>query len=76
MTTTSAAPLAADLPTPRRQKGARGPGNERFSVSRTVRYALLLFFLVVILIPVYVLLVTSFKGPGDAAATRDRKSVV
>lgn len=42
----------------------------RFSAGRTARYALLLFFLVLVLIPVYVLLVTSFKGAGDAAPSR------
>ena len=42
----------------------------RFSAGRTVRYALLLLFLVVVLVPVYVLLVTSFKGPGDASPAR------
>ena len=42
----------------------------RFSVGRTLKYLVLLFFLVVVLIPVYVLVVTSFKGPGDAAAVR------
>ena len=42
----------------------------RFSVSRTLKYLALLFFLVIVLIPVYVLFVTSFKGSGDAAAVR------
>ena len=42
----------------------------RFSTARTLRYAALLFFLVVVLIPVYVLLVTSFKGAGDATPAR------
>ena len=42
----------------------------RFSVARTARYAALLFFLLLVLIPVYVLLVTSFKGSGDAAPSR------
>jgi glucose/mannose transport system permease protein len=37
---------------------------------RTVKYLLLLVFLVAVLIPAYVLLVTSFKGPGDATPTR------
>src|SRR5450830_485371 len=73
MTTTTTQPVLADVPPPARpQKGpssaARGDG--RFSPGRTARYALLLFFIVVVLIPVYVLIVTSFKGPGDAAATR------
>ena len=47
-----------------------GPTKERFSIGRTLRYAVLLLFLLVVLIPVYVLLVTSFKGAGDAAPTR------
>ncbi|MFE6968253.1 carbohydrate ABC transporter permease [Isoptericola sp. NPDC057653] len=42
----------------------------RFTVGRTLRYLVLLFFVLVVLVPVYVLLVTSFKGPGDAAPTR------
>lgn len=41
-----------------------------FSLARTLRYAILLFFLLIILIPVYVLLVTSFKGAGDATPSR------
>jgi glucose/mannose transport system permease protein len=39
-------------------------------VARTLRYLALLFFLLVVLIPVYVLLVTSFKGIGDASPAR------
>ena len=42
----------------------------RFGVARTLRYLALLFFLLVVLIPVYVLLVTSFKGIGDASPAR------
>jgi glucose/mannose transport system permease protein len=41
-----------------------------FDWGRLVRYVLLLFFLVVVLMPVYVLVVTSFKGVGDADASR------
>jgi glucose/mannose transport system permease protein len=37
---------------------------------RTVKYALLLVFLCVVLMPAYVLLVTSFKGVGDATPSR------
>ncbi|CAI9408896.1 carbohydrate ABC transporter permease [Nocardioides sp. T2.26MG-1] len=37
---------------------------------RTVRYALLTFFLLVVLLPAYVLFVTSFKGLGDATPSR------
>jgi glucose/mannose transport system permease protein len=42
----------------------------RYSLTRTLKYAGLIFFLVVVLIPVYVLLVTSFKGTGDADPSR------
>ncbi|GAA2020253.1 carbohydrate ABC transporter permease [Pseudokineococcus marinus] len=43
------------------------PRERRFSGARTLRYALLLLFLVFVLTPVYVLVVTSFKGAGDAS---------
>lgn len=46
------------------------PAEPRRRLSRSVRYALLILFLLVVLIPAYVLLVTSFKGPGDASPTR------
>ena len=42
----------------------------RYSLARTLKYAALIFFLVIVLIPVYVLLVTSFKGTGDADPSR------
>lgn len=50
----------------RRTSAQRG----RFTTARTLRYVALLAFLVVVLIPVYVLLVTSFKGAGDASPAR------
>src|SRR5699024_8044171 len=37
---------------------------------RLLRYGLLLLFLCVILMPAYVLILTSFKGPGDATPAR------
>lgn len=49
---------------------SRTSQDPRFTVSRTLRYLLLLFFLVIVLIPVYVLFVTSFKGAGDASPAR------
>lgn len=39
-------------------------------LSKGVRFALLLFFVVIILIPIYVLLATSFKSLTEADATR------
>ena len=52
--------LYRPAPATRRRSG-------RFAWGRLVRYALLLFFLVIILIPVYVLVVTSFKTNATAA---------
>ena len=48
----------------------RPASKSRYALSRTLKYAALIFFLVVVLIPVYVLLVTSFKGTGDADPSR------
>lgn len=42
----------------------------RYSVGRTLRYLALLFGLMVVLIPVYVLFVTSFKTGGSATAAQ------
>ena len=39
-------------------------------VSKAIRYVLLIFFLAMVLIPVYVLIVTSFKGATEADPTR------
>ncbi len=71
MTTTTSTPVppagagsqAGPLPSAPKPTGG-------FSLARSLRYAILLFFLLVILIPVYVLLVTSFKGAGDATPSR------
>ncbi|HLT84576.1 MAG TPA: carbohydrate ABC transporter permease [Phototrophicaceae bacterium] len=71
MTSTS-----ATLPVPPVSAGSKpGPLATRkprggFTVGRTVRYALLLLFLLIVLIPVYVLFITSFKGAGDASPSR------
>ena len=46
------------------------PASGNAAVMRTVKYALLLLFLCIVLMPAYVLLVTSFKGIGDATPTR------
>lgn len=65
MTTTStvAAPPPVGAIPPRQARGRAGG-------MRTVRYALLLVFLLLVLLPAYVLLVTSFKGPADASPSR------
>jgi glucose/mannose transport system permease protein len=46
------------------------PASRNAAVMRTVKYALLLIALCVVLMPAYVLFVTSFKGIGDATPTR------
>lgn len=73
MTTTDIAPtrpgedpLGRPAPTAARPKSQQGPATLR----RTLRYAALLLGVVFVLIPVYVLLVTSFKGVGDASPAR------
>ncbi|SDC35122.1 glucose/mannose transport system permease protein [Sanguibacter gelidistatuariae] len=61
---------ARDLTSPIKPASGGKPSVGRFSVGRTLKYALLLFFLLVVLIPVYVLVITSFKGAGDASPAR------
>ncbi|WP_251152251.1 carbohydrate ABC transporter permease [Cellulosimicrobium sp. Marseille-Q4280] len=70
MTTTStpAVPAPDVVGTPTETRRPRG--RERFSLGRTLRYAALIAFLLIVLIPVYVLFVTSFKGAGDASPAR------
>lgn len=59
-----ATPAAHREPSPVGRRGGR------MGLPRTVKYVLLLVFLIIVLLPAYVLLVTSFKGPGDASPTR------
>jgi glucose/mannose transport system permease protein len=56
---TPARPVASATPPPRRRPDART------GAARTVRYALLIFFVIVVLVPVYVLFVTSFKPAAE-----------
>ena len=60
-----AAPSAAvEAPTPAPRR------SNPFGLSRALRYLALLLSLVIVLIPVYVLIITSFKGVGDADPSR------
>ncbi|WP_347351369.1 carbohydrate ABC transporter permease [Intrasporangium sp.] len=65
-TTTESAPVARPIPT--RKATGRAPGTEGTVLGRTLRYALLLGFLILILIPLYVLVVTSLKTSGEVNA--------
>ena len=48
--------------------GPRRPS--KYTLARTLRYLLLLIGLLFVMIPVYVLFITSFKGVGDATPAR------
>ncbi|MEU0316380.1 carbohydrate ABC transporter permease [Nocardioides sp. NPDC006273] len=60
MTTTEAIPAAV---------ASRVPGQRSRGVARTIKYVLLIGFALIVLLPAYVLFVTSFKGIGDATPT-------
>lgn len=47
---------------------APAPHRKRARIGRTAKYALLLLFVVIVLMPVYVLVVTSLKPPSDVSA--------
>lgn len=68
--TAQAAPVApgTDAIAPRVMTG-KAPGTEGTRVARTIKFALLLLFIILILIPLYVLFVTSFKQSADVTAS-------
>lgn len=67
---TGATPAAGKgAPSGRKRTTTGGTGGRR-ALWRTLRYLALLLGIIFILIPVYVLVVTSFKGLGDATADR------
>ena len=69
-TTNEVVPVTADDVIPPRASTGRAPGTEGTVAGRTVRYALLVIFLLMILLPLYVLLVTSFKRSADVTASQ------
>ena len=50
--------------------GSVGKKRRGVSVGKIIRYVFLIFFLAMVLMPVYVLLITSFKGAGEADPSR------
>ena len=63
MTTVAAPPAAVESLAPRRKsRRPFGPGS-------IVKYALAILFLLIVLMPLYVLIVTSFKSGGDIGVT-------
>lgn len=67
MTTAATTPTA---PAPARVGPPVGRRAGRTTLARAVRYALLLLFFVVVLIPAYVLLVTSFKPAAETSSSQ------
>ncbi|WEG08527.1 carbohydrate ABC transporter permease [Microbacterium horticulturae] len=51
-----------------RLSNAPSGSRARRRLSRTAKYVILILFVVIVLMPVYVLLVTSLKGPSDVSA--------
>ena len=60
--TTATVPPPVEVAKPR----PPAPRSGRQRMNRTLKYAILLLFVFVVLIPAYVLFITSFKGPSDA----------
>lgn len=67
MTTTS---TPAPLPVARTGSSSPRPGRRRRTAAQVARYLLLVLFLAVILLPAYVLLVTSFKPPAETSSSQ------
>ena len=61
----STAAISAGAPRPRKKKSS-----PRSTTARTVRFALLILFLLMVLLPAYVLFVTSFKPSAETSADR------
>ncbi|KQW47440.1 ABC transporter permease [Nocardioides sp. Root1257] len=66
----SASTLTAAIPAETHHDRPPATGRGRRALVRSLRYALLLAFVVIVLTPAYVLIVTSFKGLGDASPSR------
>jgi len=67
----SASTLTAAIPADsHHDDGPARTGRTRRGLARSAKYALLLAFVVIVLTPAYVLIVTSFKGLGDASPSR------
>jgi glucose/mannose transport system permease protein len=67
MTTVAAKPTPLGAP---RRSNAPAKGRTGPTLGKTVRYVLLLFFLAVILVPAYVLVVTSFKPAAETSSSQ------
>jgi glucose/mannose transport system permease protein len=67
MTTVAAKPTPLGAP-----RQSAGPAHSRkgLTLGKAVRYVLLLFFLAVVLVPAYVLVVTSFKPAAETSASQ------
>lgn len=68
MTTTTLDPIPPGPVAPGGR--ARGPRSGGATTARTVRYVLLVLFLVIVLVPAYVMIVTSFKPAAEISTSR------
>lgn len=66
--TNEVVPAVGDV-IPTRASTGRAPGTEGTVAGRTLRFALLILFVILILIPLYVLVVTSLKRSADVTAS-------
>ncbi|WP_437584113.1 carbohydrate ABC transporter permease [Paramicrobacterium sp. CJ85] len=67
MTQTAPSDLSDGIAARTSPGGAPNSTKGKLILSRTAKYVILLFFIIVVLMPVYVLLVTSFKPPADVS---------
>lgn len=67
MTTVAAKPTPLGAP---RRSSAPAQGRSGPTLAKTVRYVLLLFFLAMVLLPAYILVVTSFKPAAETSASQ------
>jgi glucose/mannose transport system permease protein len=68
-TTTPAPPPTAAAPVRPRRRRRRGDITATGAAGRIVKYALLVLFLLIVLMPAYVLIVTSFKSGSEIGVT-------
>lgn len=67
MTTVAAKPTPLGAP---RRGGGPSRGRKQLTLGSVVRYVLLLFFLALVLLPAYILVVTSFKPPAETSSSQ------
>lgn len=70
MSTATTSAVLEPIPAGPTPPGGKQSSGGRTATARTVRYVLLILFLVIILVPAYVMLVTSFKPAAEISTSR------